>query len=62
MDTQKFIETVALMRAAQKIFFRTKETFWLTESKRFEQMVDKMLMDANAKKIQPTLFDGKIPE
>lgn len=43
MNVPEFIDTVRRMRAAQKQYFKTKDYISLSEAKKLESAVDKML-------------------
>ena len=46
-EAHRFMDTVAKMRNAQKMYFKTRERTWLEESKRLEREVDRLINDAN---------------
>lgn len=59
MDHKEFYDTVRLMRAKQKEYFKTRSIKTLQECKRLEKLiddeivrVDKIMLD----RLQPTLF------
>lgn len=40
MNSKDFLDTVILMRKAQKSYFDTRNVRWLAEAKRLERIVD----------------------
>lgn len=54
LDMTATMTLVSEMRNAQRMYFRTRNDYWLAESKRLEHQIN-MLID-NSK--QPGLFDG----
>ena len=40
MNSKDFLDTVILMRQAQKSYFDTRNVRWLAEAKRLERIVD----------------------
>lgn len=55
MSCEEFIKMVEKMRIAQKTYFATRESSWLSESKRLERLVDRAIA---SKEIGQGLFDG----
>lgn len=46
-EANRFMDTVAKMRNAQKMYFKTRERTWLEESKSLERQVDRLIDSAN---------------
>ena len=53
-----FVGLVARMRAAQKHWFKYKNTASLEEAKKLEREVDRWIERETGPKATPTLFDG----
>jgi hypothetical protein len=56
-DDDGFVGLVARMRAAQKHWFKYKDTASLEEAKRLEREVDRWIERATSIRATPTLFD-----
>lgn len=62
MDAREFYETTKAMRAAQKEFFKTRESSALKEAKRLERVIDdeisrvELIEQQRGKPQQLTLF------
>lgn len=59
MTAKYFLDSVILMRKAQKEYFKTRSMNWLAESKRLEKIVDTIITNyQNARsEIEPTQLD-----
>lgn len=44
MEAKQFYETTKKMRSAQKMYFRTKNQFYLKESKELEKQIDNEIL------------------
>jgi len=53
MEHKEFIELVKKMREAQKSYFRTRDYNYLSESKKLERQVDKLIEEESK---GPSLF------
>lgn len=59
MDSKQFFDLVSKMRDAQKNYFRSRASSFLTESKRLEKQVDSEIERVKAviaKRNNPSLF------
>lgn len=58
MEDLYFYKTVKEMRDNQKQYFKTRDRYYLTESKKYEKIVDSMIED----KIKAVLFEMEVKE
>lgn len=56
IDYEEFVAAVLQMRNAQKNFFATRNSWYLSESKKFEKQVDKYIEVLTAKATELPLF------
>ena len=56
MTIQEFVDLVSRMRAAQKVYFRDRTPYALSQSKQLERAVDEAVREISQTEKQASLF------